>query len=256
MKTLKKTLCLVLAMVMLFGLCAVSASAKLDKYGDKDKITYAEAVDVMSGIGILQGDAAGFRPTDTITRAEATKIIAYIMIGDSARADALKTSSDPVNDVPASYWAAGYIAYCANAGIVNGVGGGNFNPNANVTGLEFAKMLLCALGYGVNKEYTGTDWSISTSRDALRLGIFKNNIAGASLEDATREECALYAFNTIAGVSTIAGEYGIGKVSYSSLLGGYINSTGIDGGQNAFDANMGTTFAQDFDLKIRVRVID
>ena len=68
MKTLKKTLCLVLAMVMVFGLCAVSASAKLE-YTDNDDITYKEAVDVLSGIGILAGDARGFRPTATITRA-------------------------------------------------------------------------------------------------------------------------------------------------------------------------------------------
>ncbi len=139
MKTLKKTLCLVLALVMVFGLCAVSASAKLE-YTDNDDIEYKEAVDVMSGIGILAGDARGFRPADSITRAEAAKIIAYIMIGNSGQADALKASSDPFSDVPASHWAAGYISYCATSGIIAGMGDG-YHPNDNVTGLQFAKML-------------------------------------------------------------------------------------------------------------------
>ena len=68
MKTLKKTLCLVLAVVMLLGIGAISASATLD-YSDNDQITYAEAVDVMSGIGVLVGEAGGFRPTDTVRSA-------------------------------------------------------------------------------------------------------------------------------------------------------------------------------------------
>ena len=190
MKTLKKTLCLVLAVVMVLGLGVISASAALE-YADNDSITYAEAVDVMSGIGVLIGDESGFRPTDTVRRNEAAKIIAYIMIGDSKRADALTTATDPFTDVPATDWAAGYIAYCVNAGVINGMGDGTFQPYSPVTGLQFAKMLLCALGYNANDEYVNNDWTISVSKDALRLGIFDKNPAGASNTPATREECAL-----------------------------------------------------------------
>ena len=75
----------------------------------------------MTGIGILAGDARGFRPGDDITRAEAAKIIAYIMVGNSGQADALKAASDPFSDVPASHWAAGYISYCASTGIIMGM---------------------------------------------------------------------------------------------------------------------------------------
>lgn len=238
MKTLKKTLCLVLAMVMVFGLCTISASAKLDSYSDKDSIKYEEAVDVLSGIGILQGSSGAFRPQATITRAEAAKIIAYMVIGDSKQADALKASSDPFTDVSADYWAAGYIAYCNSVGIIKGMGDGSYHPLDNVTGLQFATMLLRALGYGKNGEFEGSDWSINASKWALSLKLFDGNLAGASAtEEATREECALYAFNTITGPK---------KVTYSELLGGYTTTTTNIG--NAANANMEETFAKDFKL--------
>lgn len=239
MKTLKKTLCLVLAMVMVFGLCTISASAKLDSYSDKDAIKYEEAVDVLSGIGILQGSGGAFRPQATITRAEAAKIIAYLVIGDSKQADALKASSDPFTDVSADYWAAGYIAYCASVGIIKGMGDGSYHPLDNVKGLQFATMLLRALGYGKNGEFEGSDWAINASKWALSLKLFDGNLAGASAtEDATREECALYAFNTITGPE---------KVTYSELLGGYTTSTNAIG--NAANANANKKFQDDFKLK-------
>ena len=78
MRTLKRTMCLVLAMVMLLGLCAIQASAvdsNLGKYPDQNQITYKEAVDVLTGIDVMEGDANGFRPTDKVTRAEAAAII-------------------------------------------------------------------------------------------------------------------------------------------------------------------------------------
>ena len=236
MKTLKKTLCLVLAVVMVLGLGAMSASATLD-YADNEKITYKEAVDVMSGIGVLKGDEGGFRPTDTVRRSEAAKIIAYLLIGNAAQADALSTSKDPFTDVPASHWAAGYIAYCANAGIINGMGDGTFQPDSPVTGLQFAKMLLCAVGYNANDEYVNDDWAIVVSKDALRLDIFKGNLAGATNTAATREECALYAFNATTRVD---------KVSYSALLGGYITSGSV--GADAADASKGQKIKDDFKL--------
>ena len=155
---------------------------------------------------------------------------------NAAQADALSTSNDPFTDVPASHWAAGYIAYCAQRGIINGMGDGTFAPDSPVTGLQFAKMLLCALGYNANDEYVSDDWSIKVSKDALTLELFKSNLGGATNTPATREECALYAFNILEKE----------KVSYSALLGGYITS-GTQWG-NAASANEKNTIADDFEL--------
>lgn len=238
MKTLKKTLCLVLALVMLFGLCAISGSAWMD-YNDTESFTndtFKEAVDVMDGIGIITGYPDGsFMPTKNVTRAEAAKIITYLTIGDGERADALTADKQIYTDVPVNHWAAGYIQYCYANNIINGMGDGTFNPDGQVTGLQFAKMLLCALGYGVNGEYTEAGWAINAAKDALNYGIFDDYLEGAANTAATREQVALYAFNTLY----------LEKVSYSALLGGYVENLWT----NAESNKVGGPFAADFDLK-------
>ena len=67
---MKKFLSLVLALVMTMSLVTVSAGAK--DFTDNDKITYDEAVAVMSAAGVIDGYAEGdFRPTNTLTRGAA-----------------------------------------------------------------------------------------------------------------------------------------------------------------------------------------
>ena len=63
---MKKFLSLVLALVMTMSLVTVSAGAK--DFTDSSKITYSEAVDVMSAVKVIDGYAEGdFRPTNTLT---------------------------------------------------------------------------------------------------------------------------------------------------------------------------------------------
>ena len=69
MRNLKRALSLALAAAMLVSLMVVGASAA--SYGDQDKVSQAEAVDVLTGLGIVGGDQNGnFNPTATLTRAE------------------------------------------------------------------------------------------------------------------------------------------------------------------------------------------
>ena len=231
MKKLTKTLSLVLVIAMIVSLCVVGVSAKtFSKDGDKINDAYKEAVDVMSGIGIISGtDAAGttFNPTGNFTRAAAAKIIAYMQLGVSA-AEALKGTSNTFKDVPATYWAAPYIAYCAQQKIIAGYGNGNFGPDDALTGYAWAKMLLCAVGYGVKGEYSGASWSINVAKDALTKGVFTDVLSASTNEVITREQATQMAFNTLTNVS---------KVTYSTLLGDYIDSTGTVAGSGISGVN-------------------
>ena len=77
---MKKFLSLVLALVMTMSLVTVSAGAK--DFTDNDKITYDEAVAVMSAAKVIDGYAEGdFRPTNTLTRGAAAKIICNLILG-------------------------------------------------------------------------------------------------------------------------------------------------------------------------------
>ena len=68
-----------------------------------------------------------------------------MLLGDDA--ENLTTNSTVFSDVAADRWSAGYIGYCAQQNILAGTGNGTFNPEGELTGLAFAKMLLVALGY-------------------------------------------------------------------------------------------------------------
>ena len=216
MKKLTKTLSLVLVIAMIVSLCVVGVSAKTFKDSDKISESYAEAVDVMSGVGIIDGMTDGtFTPAGNFTRAQAAKIIAYMQLGVDA-AQSLKATTNLFKDVSAGNWAAPYISYCAQMGIIAGYGNGNFGPTDALTGYQFAKMLLCAVGYGTKGEYNGANWAINVAKDALNKGVFDNVLSASTNSVITREQATQMAFNTLTGID---------KVTYSSLVGDYINAT-------------------------------
>ena len=190
---MKKLLALVLALVMSLSLVTISNAA----FKDADSIDNKEAVEVMNAVGVLIGDEKGnFNAKDTLTRAQAAKIIAYLDLGGKT-ADAIKGTGTVFSDVKATDWFAGFVEYCAGAGYVAGVGDKKFAPNEKVTGVQFAKMLLCALGYSAEIEgYTGTDYTISVARDANKNELF-NALSIVTSANLTREQAAQMAFNAL-----------------------------------------------------------
>ena len=192
---MKKFLSLVLALVMTMSLVTVSAGAK--DYADADKITYVEAVDVLSALGVLEGDATGFRPTDTLKRSEAAKIICALNLTPKTAAT-LSADAAPFADVAASHWAAGYIAEGVDSGIIAGVGGNKFAPDAELTGYAYLKMLLVCLGYDADAEgMTGANWSVNVAKLAKAKKLTNGNDNFVGSKAVTREEAALYALNAL-----------------------------------------------------------
>ena len=115
---MKKFLSLVLALVMTMSLVTISAGAK--DFTDADKVTYDDAIEVMSELKVIDGYTDGsFRPTTELNRGAAAKIICNMILGPTT-ASALSASSAPFVDVPADSVFAGYITYCAKEGIING----------------------------------------------------------------------------------------------------------------------------------------
>ena len=196
---MKKFLSLVLALVMTMSLVTVSAGAK--DFTDSSKINYSEAVAVMSAAKVIDGYAEGdFRPTNTLTRGAAAKIICNLILGPTT-ASALVADAAPYKDVPTNSTFAGYIAYCQKEGIISGYADGTFKPGNTLTGYAFMKMLLGALGLQADKEgYTGPNWSISVAKRALSKDVaLDNGLKGEfnGAKAATREEACLYALNML-----------------------------------------------------------
>ena len=217
MRTLKKTLSLVLVVVMLLGVCAFSVSAvdNFEPYKDAESVgeDYEEAVDLLVALGVVRGTSeTTLDPEATYTREEGAAIVARISLGITA-AEALSKNSSPFTDVEAGRWSAGYIAYCAENGILDGVGDGSFKPTGTLTGYAFAKMLLTAVGYGKADEYVGAAWEINVARDGVRKGVFSGDLDAATSEPIQRQQAILMAYNALTGVEC---------VKFSTLINDYV----------------------------------
>ena len=196
---MKKLLAMVLALVMTLSL-AVSANAafKDDKSISDD---YAEPVAVLNGMGVFKGYEDGsFKPEGNITRAEVATIIYRIYTADVAKNDksGLYATYNKFSDMAGAGWAQGYIGYCANASLVKGYPDGTFKPSGKVTGYEVLAMILRAVGYDKNNEFSGADWALHVAQTAQQLGILDNVAKTTDLNaPASRELVAELLFQGI-----------------------------------------------------------
>lgn len=104
---------------------------------------YAEAAEYLNDIGVISGDTNGnFNPDQTVTRAQMAAILCR-MLGET---EDLPTDGDRFTDVPASYWANGYIVKAAELGIIGGYQDGSFKPGNAVTYEQGIAMTIRAVG--------------------------------------------------------------------------------------------------------------
>ena len=214
---MKKLLAMVLALVMTLSL-AVSANAAF-KDADKVSADYSEAVAVLNGMGVFKGYEDGsFQPQGNITRAEVAAIVYRVYTADVKDAKAsMYATYNKFSDMTGAGWAAGYIGYCANAALVKGYPNGTFQPSGKVTGYEVLAMILRAIGYDQNNEFTGADWALHVAQTAQQAGVLKN-VKGVDLNaPATRELVAELLFRAIAKAPmvTYTAAFGYQTVSFS-----------------------------------------
>ena len=195
MKNLKKLLVVVLVVAMVLSIGAISASAA---FTDTTTNSYKSAIDLLAGIGVIGGTTpTTFAPADILTRESAAKIIAYMLAGPANAALLGAPSNSRFTDVAKDRWSAPFIEYCANAGVIGGVGNNKFNPEGKLSTAAFTKMLLCAVGYKADAEgLTGDNWASSTASLALSAGIYDSTIT-ISTADCTRAQAAQLAYKAL-----------------------------------------------------------
>ena len=219
---MKKLLAMVLALVMTMSL-AVSANAAFKDVKDINE-TYAESAEVLANLGVFKGYEDGsFNPKGDITRAEVAAIVYRIYTGDVKDVQAKNYETyNKFADMAGAGWAKGYIGYCANAAFIKGYPDGNFKPAGKVTGYEALTMILRAVGYDKNNEFTGADWALNVAQIAQKNGIL-DNVKGVDLNaPATREVVAELLFRAI----------NVPMVSYTAAFG--YQNVGLSTADNKF----------------------
>ena len=144
-------------------------------FSDQADIQSTEAVDALTGLGVIEGYTDGsFRPDVTVTRAEMAKMIFTILNGGNDDASAYENLPTSFTDLTDN-WYKGYIKYLQNSGIIAGKSATRFAPNETVTGVEAAKMLLVVAGYDADKAgLTGLSWMANTMKYANLNNLFED----------------------------------------------------------------------------------
>ena len=168
MKKLKRIAALTLAAACAATVCAGAA------FTDQSDIKVdSRVIDTLVEKNVIKGYENGsFQPNETVSRAEMAKMIYVLRTngGTDATTYAVKMSTD-FNDVN-NHWASGYIKYCYAYGIVAGKSSTVFAPDAPVTTVEAAKMLLVYSGHDVQKDgLTGAQWKENTLKLADKDGL-------------------------------------------------------------------------------------
>lgn len=146
----------------------------------------------------LQGHMNGtghsfFDPNDPITRASVAAVISRMQGLD-------KRNNHSFRDVTSGHWATGYIGAVEAAGYMNGVGGGNFQPDRPMTRAEVSTVLRRAFDFGNGSQVrTFSDvgsghWAHADIQWMASNGITVGNTDGTFSPDRaiTRAEFAVF----------------------------------------------------------------
>ena len=212
---LKKILALVLAFACAFTMFAGAA------FTDQADIKATDAVNMLSALGVINGyDDGSYKPDATVTRAEMAKMI-FVVRNNKIDDSAYKNNSTKLTDVN-NHWAAGYIKFCESQGIIAGKGNNQFAPDATVTGVEAAKMLLVVSGYDAQKAgLTGSAWQTNVLKYAGAAGIL-DDVNSALESGLPRQYAAQMIYNTL-DVNRV--KWSKDSESFDDLLNGGVKET-------------------------------
>ena len=196
----KKVLSLVLCVAMLLSVMVMGTGAVTLTDSEDISPQYREAAEVLTGMGIINGyEDDSFKPQQSITRAEVAAMIYRVATGDveDEKAD-INAGAKIFTDVDADDWYAGYVNYCGDAEYIKGFEDDSFRADENVTGYQVLAMILRAVGYDKNNEFTGTNWTINVASTAAEVGLLKNVDSSVNLSaEAPRELVAEFIFQAI-----------------------------------------------------------
>ncbi len=133
----------------------------------KDTDSYAQAVERLMKLGIINGNEGNFNPDKKVTKEEFATIM-VLASGLKEEAQELKIKAI-FPDVALERWSSGYIALATEKGFVTGELDGSFAPQKEISYAQLCTVVVTALGYKPS-DLTGV-WPYSYINKATKLGL-------------------------------------------------------------------------------------
>jgi len=174
----RRPLSFILLFCMLFTMMPMSVFAGAlpetidgqDMFSDVTGHWASKAIHKWAGLGVIKGDSRGFRPNDSITRAEMAAILDNLM-------DYQKRASNSFSDVDNKAWYADAVLKANAAGILNGDGAGHATPAAEITREQAAAML--ARAFAVDEK----EGSLTSFKDVGNIAPWAKKLVFGMEED-------------------------------------------------------------------------
>ncbi|MDO3408345.1 Ig-like domain-containing protein [Saccharibacillus sp. CPCC 101409] len=116
-----------------------------------------------SEMGIVQGyPDREYRPKDGVSRGEAAVVVAKMLKLD------VSGGATGFSDVSSNAWYAPYVNAVRKAGIMNGVGGGRFSPNTELTREQLAVVWVKAASLDLNGDNSGLSFGTDGPATGVR----------------------------------------------------------------------------------------
>ena len=220
----KKHISCAVAAALALTCAAPAVPASAASYRDTNRTNYEKAVDALSDAGIINGYPDGtFRPENSISRAEISKILSSVILNGYNEDDAEKADDKTVHadirdsalmtgngaafkDVDRTNWSAPYIGVSSTCGIVTGYTDNTFRPSKTITYNELTAMAVRACEYDMSK-VTGA-WPANYVAAAKEIGLYNGmkdfDPAKDGSKHATRGNSAIIINNAASLIETAA----------------------------------------------------
>lgn len=152
---------------LLLVVCLVITSSQYI-YAENNNVN---KIDVLTKLEILKGNGVSLDLDSKLSRAEAAAFIVRLLGEENeVKENKGKYNHTGFSDVRYSEWFAPYIGYCAQNGIINGYKDDTFKPKDTLGEKAFLKLILTAMGYEYNVDFTwnnvfGTAYGIGLVQD-------------------------------------------------------------------------------------------
>jgi len=218
--------------------------------------------------GVITGDTDGlFHPERDINRAEYAAVIARATNNTGGIAIAEKKTY--FSDLSGYGWAKGYINSCYDAGFINGIGQGKYNPAGSVTYVEVIAIILRSKGitdttinkygtwpnnyikyaelYNMDGALSIRDWTATATKgDVVQLMYRNMPKTSASVANVSITSVPVVAVSTGA-VTFTATATGVGTHTYQW----YLNNVAIAGATAVTYSTVGNaTFGDIYNVKV------